>query len=68
MVILKLFWKVFDISKNISILTSKYTQALVNMDKGKGTMEYHSKRPKTVPIAVNFEGSINFLFIRNFYV
>lgn len=40
------------------------------MDKGKGTIEHHSKRPKTVPIVVNFEGSINFLFLffKNFYV
>lgn len=33
------------------------------MDKGKGTVEYHSERFKTVPTVANFEGSINFLFL-----
>lgn len=33
------------------------------MYKGKGTVEYHSKRLKTVPTVANFEGSINFLFL-----
>lgn len=36
---------------------------LINMYKGKGTVEYHSKRLKTVPTVANFEGSINFLFL-----
>lgn len=36
---------------------------LINMYKGKGTVEYHSERFKTVPTVANFEGSINFLFL-----